>query len=129
VAGHGEKLTRKMEQAVAALLSESTIAKAAAKAGVSERTLRTWKKRPDFQAAYRAAQRDIYEESIVFAKQSARQATLTLYKNLTCGNPAAENQAAKILHDIIIRADAHLDLAGQVEELVRLERARERKLQ
>ena len=38
--GHGEKLSRKQEQAVVALLTMPTIRKAAEKAGVGERTLR-----------------------------------------------------------------------------------------
>ena len=50
--GHGEKLTRKQEQAVAALLEQPTVLRAATVAGVSERTLRLWLKDPGFKAAY-----------------------------------------------------------------------------
>jgi hypothetical protein len=40
MSGHGEKLTRKQEQAIAAMLSEANVEQAAAKAGVSYATLR-----------------------------------------------------------------------------------------
>ena len=53
--GHGEKLTRKQEQAVSFLLTAPTIGKAAALAGVSARTLRNWMKLPAFAEACRQA--------------------------------------------------------------------------
>jgi hypothetical protein len=62
--GHGEKLSRKQEQAIAALLTAGTLADAARSAGVSERTLRNWLKLPDFAAAYRSARRRMVEQSI-----------------------------------------------------------------
>jgi hypothetical protein len=39
MAGHGEKLSRKREQAIAALLSASTLVEAAKAAGIGDRTL------------------------------------------------------------------------------------------
>jgi hypothetical protein len=57
--GHGEKLSRKREQAIAALLTQPTIAAAAKMAGIGERTLRRWLKLPEFASAYDAARREV----------------------------------------------------------------------
>jgi hypothetical protein len=64
LAGHGQKLTRKQEALIAALLTEPTHAAAAAKAGVSPRTLYRWLHLPAFRAAYRRARREIVEFTI-----------------------------------------------------------------
>jgi hypothetical protein len=37
--GHGQKMSRKKEQAIAALLSQPSIARAAKKSGIGEKTL------------------------------------------------------------------------------------------
>lgn len=55
VKGHGQKFTRKHEALIAALLTEPTHAQAAAKAGISERTLYRWMQQPEFVAAHRRA--------------------------------------------------------------------------
>jgi hypothetical protein len=62
--GHGEKLTRKQEQAVAALLEQPTIRAAAAAVPVNERTLRAWMRDPAFAAAYRGARREVLDVSV-----------------------------------------------------------------
>ena len=53
--GHGEKLNRKQEQAVVALLTEPTIAKAAEAIGVGEKSLRRWMNLEQFGETYRQA--------------------------------------------------------------------------
>ena len=45
-----KKLNRRQEAALVALLAEPTYTAAAARARVSEKTLRRWLKRPEFQA-------------------------------------------------------------------------------
>jgi hypothetical protein len=62
--GHGQKWSRKQEQAVAALLTEATVQQAAAKAGVSHSTLKRWLSEPDFRAAYRWARRELVEGAV-----------------------------------------------------------------
>jgi hypothetical protein len=53
MAGHGEKLGRKQEDAIAALLSQRTVEEAAHVTGVGVRTLLRWMKIPEFDADYR----------------------------------------------------------------------------
>src|SRR4029077_8914486 len=60
-AGHGQKLTRRMETAIAALLAHPTLPEAAANAGIAFSTLRRWMRLPEFQEAYRVARARILE--------------------------------------------------------------------
>ena len=127
MAGHGEKLTRKQEQAIAALLSESTVEKAATKAGVGYRTLKGWLALPDFRDAYRAAQRDLFEQSVIVLKKLAIGAALALGRNLTCGRPSSEIRAAVAIYETIMKATDHLELTKRIEALEQAEAARKRR--
>jgi hypothetical protein len=55
--GHGSKFSRKMENAVTALLTQSNMEAAARSVGISVATLLRWQKEPEFQTAYREARR------------------------------------------------------------------------
>jgi hypothetical protein len=109
--GHGEKLTRKQEQAIGALLSEQTLAGAAEKVGVNEVTLRRWLKLPDFLAAYREARREVVEKSVAQLQQSSWAASTTLLRLL-----AADSESVRLR-----AATAILEHAGRGVELLDLE--------
>jgi hypothetical protein len=51
--GHGAKFNRKMEAAIAALLTQRNHEEATRVAGVGTATLLRWLKLPEFQTAYR----------------------------------------------------------------------------
>ena len=55
--GHGAKFSRKMEAAVAALLTQRNHEEAARSVGIGTATLLRWQKEPEFQQAFRAARR------------------------------------------------------------------------
>jgi hypothetical protein len=59
--GHGEKLSRRQELLIAALLETDTLAQAAERARVSTATIRRWMQLPQFRAAYQRAKRDLIE--------------------------------------------------------------------
>jgi hypothetical protein len=80
MAGHGEKFGRKMEAAVAALLTQRNIDEAANAAGISPRTLMRWMRVPEFQAAYREARRAAYSQAVAKLQQGATAAATTLLK-------------------------------------------------
>lgn len=80
--GHGEKRTRKWEQAISALLLQPTIEHAARSAGISAPTLRRWIREPGFQDEYRRARRDVVDQAIAHLQ-------------------SAGSAAAKVLHQII----------------------------
>jgi len=92
--GHGEKLTRKAEQAIAALLEHPTIAEAAKSCGVSERSLWRWLQREDFTKRFREAQRAVVSSAVGELQAATIEAVKTLRRNLTCGSATAENSAA-----------------------------------
>ena len=117
IKGHGEKLTRKRDAAIVALLAAPTIAAAAQQAGIGERTLRTWLKLPEFQKAYRRARRDAFEQSAAMLQQLAGDAIDALRRNLTCDKPAVEVSAALAILDRTGKAIEQLDLAAELDEL------------
>lgn len=117
--GHGNNLSRKQELAIAALLNCKTVKAAAVKAGITDRTLRTWLTRPAFLAAYRAARRAIVEIAVARLQRATGKAVRTLTRNLTCGKASDEIRAALgILHHSL-RAVEVTDLAEQLEDLKR----------
>jgi hypothetical protein len=61
IKGHGEKLSRLRELALAALLNSSTLEEAAQKAGISVSTLRRWLQDPDFRKDYDVEKRHVLE--------------------------------------------------------------------
>jgi hypothetical protein len=76
--GHGEKLTRKEEQAIAALLTHPTINAAAKAIKVSEATLWRWLQLPAFQRRYRAARAASVAHAIMRLQQVSARAVDTL---------------------------------------------------
>ena len=80
MAGHGTKLGRKMEETIAALLSQRSIDDAARVAGIGTRTLLRWSKLPEFDAAYREARHKAFSQSIARLQQGSTAAATTLLK-------------------------------------------------
>jgi uncharacterized protein (UPF0147 family) len=71
-------LTAKQEKAIGCLLSEATVAGAAAKAAVGETTLRRWMSQPEFNQAYRKARMVSFGETLRLLRRSATSAVVTL---------------------------------------------------
>jgi hypothetical protein len=106
-----------MDAAVLALLSETSLEKAAAKVGVSEKTLRRWRKLPEFRAAELAARRDLVEHGQQVVQQLTVTAAQALHRNLTCGKPAVEVKAAEVVFTVAQRAVEQQALTEQLEQL------------
>jgi hypothetical protein len=115
--GHGEKLTRKHEQAIAALLSTPSIPAAAKVVGIGEATLWRWLQLPDFQAAYRAARRQVVERAVSELQAACGEAVETLKRNLHCENPGVEIRAAQIILEQAVKGVELIDLQERVERL------------
>jgi hypothetical protein len=109
MAGHGAKLGRKQEDAIAALLSQRSIEDAARACGVGARTLIRWLKLPEFKAAYREARRATFSQSI--ARLSA--AVSTLLKVMVDPNTPASTR--------VRAADSVLDHSAKAIELENIE--------
>jgi hypothetical protein len=108
-----------MEAAVAALLALPTIAAAADKVGVNEKTLRNWLKLPAFLAAYRDARRQTVEMALALLQRVTGLAVEALVRNLTTGKASSEVSAALGILDRAVRGVELVDLLERVEELER----------
>ena len=62
--GHGSKFEMKIEEAIATLLVQRNMEEAARSVGVSASTLLRWMKEPEFDAEYRTARRNAFNQSI-----------------------------------------------------------------
>src|SRR6266851_10047381 len=80
--GHGTKFKRKLEEAVAAMLTQRNVEEAARFIGISTATLMRWQKEPEFQQAYRAARRAAFGQSIARLQQGTSAAATTLLKTM-----------------------------------------------
>jgi IS30 family transposase len=88
--GHGSKFARKREEAIAALLSQSSHEAAARAIGISTKTLTRWLKRSEFQEAYREARRAAFAQSVARLQQASSVAATILLKVMVDANaPAA----------------------------------------
>lgn len=115
--GHGEKKSRKWEDAIVALLAHPTIPEAARGCGISDRTLWRWLQDSDFQSAYRVARRQVVEKAIAELQGACSDAVKALTRNLKCGVPAVEVSAARIILDQATKGIELADLVEQVEQI------------
>ena len=120
--GIGGNLSHKQEKAIAALLSEATVASAAEKAGVGEVTLYRWLKLPDFLAAYREARREVVEKAVAQMQQSSWAASATLIRLLGSSSDSIRLRAAQTILD---QANKGLELIDFEERLTALEQQAE----
>jgi len=79
-------LSQRQSLAIIALLSESSLERAAVKAGASERTLRRWLDQPAFQCAYRTARRQSFNQAIGLVVKYATLAVSTLVQTMADAN-------------------------------------------
>jgi hypothetical protein len=119
MAGHGSKLGRKQEDAIAALLSHRNIDEAASAAGVGSRTLLRWMKIPEFDVAYRAARRQAYGQSISRLQQGSTAAATTLLKVMVdvATPPSTRVRAAEAVLSHAAKAIEIEDIDARLREL------------
>ena len=128
--GHGAKFSRKMEEAVVALLTQRNQEEAAHVVGIGTATLLRWQKMPEFQQAYREARRAAHGQSVARLQQASGAAVSTLLKVLLDANTPAStkvraadsvlNHSAKAieLEDIEVRVD-QLERAAEASQTAR----------
>jgi len=114
-----QELTVKQEKALSALLSEVTFTSAAAKAGVSERTLYTWLNEPAFKEAYRAACRASVQQAIAQLQNASSNALSVLLEIMNDKEEKASTRviAAKTVLESGMKAFELEDLAQRIEAL------------
>jgi transposase-like protein len=117
--GHGAKFSRKMEGAVAALLTQRNVEEAARAVGIGPATLLRWLKVPEFLAAYREARRAAFGQSIARLQQGTSAAATTLLKTLIDpATPASVRvRAAEAIFNHAAKAIEIEDIEARVAEL------------
>jgi hypothetical protein len=117
--GHGAKFGRKMEAAIAALLTQRNLDDAARVAGVGATTLLRWLKLPEFQKAFREARRSAHQPSTARLQQATSAAVTTLLKAMVDGDTpsATKVRAADIVLSYSAKAIEIEDLDARITEL------------
>jgi hypothetical protein len=117
--GHGSKLGRKMEQAVAALLTARNTEEAAKSVGVSARTLMRWQKLPVFERALRAARMTVFRQSIAKLQQASVPAVTTLLKLMVdpASPPTVKARCAYYILDQTRKGVETEEIEGRLAEL------------
>lgn len=126
----GQKLGRKKEEAILALLSQRNVEDAARVVGIAPRTLYRWMNVPDFDAAYRTARRAAFSQSTARLQQMSTAAVSTLGKIMVDPKaPAASRvRAADTVLAHAARAIELEDIEARVLELERVNNQNERSL-
>jgi transposase-like protein len=121
MAGHGEKLGRKQEAVIAALLTQRNVEEAAHAAGVGTRTLLRWMKLPEFDKAYRQARRTAFGQAVARLQQATAAAATTLLKTMIePGTPASVRvRAAEAIFNHAAKAIETEDFEARLAELER----------
>lgn len=114
-------LTPRQEKAIAALLTEPTVVKAAESIKVGERTIRRWLAEPEFDRAYKAARRSAFDVAVGLTQKYAGLAVHTLAKILADNSaPHAAKVSAAVAMLKFAREALELDdLARRLDELER----------
>jgi len=121
MARSGVKFGRKMEDAIAALLTQRNVDEAARTAGIGTRTLLRWMKEPEFLTAYREARRAAFGQSIARMQQASSAAVSTLLKVMVDASTPASTKvrAADSVLNHSAKAIEIEDIEVRVTELER----------
>jgi transposase-like protein len=119
-----DKLGRKKEAAILALLSQRNIEDAARSVGVSPRTLYRWLRDPDFSAGYRAARRAAFSQSAARLQQMCSAAVTTLGKVMVDPNSPVASRV-RAADSVLDHAAKSLEIEDIEVRMSELERAAE----
>src|SRR6516164_2679950 len=119
--GHGSKFSRKMEEAIVALLTQRNHEEAARAVGIGTATLLRWQKEPEFQKGFRAARRTAFAQTTARLQQMSSAAVATLGKVMVDqGAPASTRvRAAEAIINHAAKAIELEDIEARVTELER----------
>ena len=111
-------LTPKQEQAIIALLNETTTKAAAESVGVTEVTLHRWLKQPLFLETFRTARREAVEKATALIQNSTWAAATTLVRLLGSGSDSVKLRAAQAILDQALKG---LEIMDFEERLIAVE--------
>jgi len=112
VVGHGAKLSRKKDEAIAALLTQPTVATAALAAKISPQTLGRWMKEPEFEAVWRKALGAVLGQAIARLQKASGAAVTILLRIMN--DPGAPVAARLKAVEVVLR---HAKAANEMEAI------------
>ena len=117
----GSKFSRKMEEAIAALLTQRMLDDAARSVGIGTPTLIRWQKDPEFQTAYREARRAAFGQSIARLQQASSAAVSVPIKVMAdpTSPPSTRVRAADSVLDHAAKAIEIEDIEVRVADMER----------
>ena len=117
--GHGEKLSLNKQKAIAALISEPSIPKAAKVVGVGEKTLWRWLKDENFKKEYQASRNQIVIQVFAQVQAGLTEAVNTLREVMKNKKAPASSRvsAAKTMLDIGVKSIDVEDLEKRISEI------------
>jgi phage terminase small subunit len=116
------ELTPKQDTLITALLTPLSITAAALAAGVSEKTARRWLKLPHFQQAYKAAQKQLFNQALTTLMSKVDKAIDTLDRNMDGELVPASTQvrAAQIWLEMSVNMYKTQEIEEKIAELERI---------
>jgi len=120
--GHGARFGRRMEQAIAALLSHRNVDEAAREVGIGVNTLSRWMKQPEFEVALREARRRVSERAIGRLQDAADAAAMTVLKIMLDTNVPAGTRlrAAEVVLERSVDTSEVDNIEDRVSKLERM---------
>ena len=120
--GISPKLTPRKSRAIAALLEESTIQKAAASVGIGETTLHRWLSDEDFQTVYQGAKKRIVSHAISHLQNATGEAVEALIEVIRDKEkpPSTRVTASKVILEFALKAIELEDLEARVNNIEKL---------
>ncbi len=117
--GHGQK-SRQQELFLAALLTQPTIGKAAAAAGISEATAGRWMKEEPFQVRYADARRLALGEVMAFLQQTMLAAVAVLRTVMLADTtkPTTKVMAARSILELGLKSVEIEQVEHQMQQLL-----------
>lgn len=117
--GHGTKLPRKRQLAVASLIQCSTIKEAAEAVGIGEATLHRWLTNSEFQKEYRNAKKIIVDEAITNIQKASRESVTVLREIMLDLDkpPNVRVIAARAILDIAVKSIESENLMTRIDAL------------
>lgn len=110
-------LNVKQLRAIAALLQETSIKKAAKRAGVARDSIRRWKQIPAFKVELDRRRLELFNEGLNLLKLSTKKAALKLLELLNGKSLAQSRWASKEILNFAIRAVELQDVEQRLERL------------
>jgi transposase-like protein len=115
--GHGQKLGRKKEAAIVALLAHDTIPKAAASIGVHAQSLKNWLKDEGFRRAFKQARRAVLDDALGHLHAVSREAVDTLRKLLKAKGESVRLGACRAILELGVKLRESIELEERIEAL------------